>query len=174
MIHSGNNYAFIDSQNIHLGIRGLGWKLDWLKFRIYLAEKYHVTTAYLFLGFLLEYTDRYVELQKAGFILQFKPVVADSSGEIKGNIDADMVLHVMIDFGEYEKAIIVTSDGDFYSLVDYLYKNNRLQVVLSPCADNCSALLKKAAKGKIAFINDVRKKLDSFNDNEKAPQQDKT
>jgi len=35
-----NNYAFIDSQNLNLGIQKLGWKLDYRKFRVYLAEKY--------------------------------------------------------------------------------------------------------------------------------------
>jgi hypothetical protein len=38
----GNNYAFIDSQNLHLGVQKLGWKLDYAKFRTYLAEKYAV------------------------------------------------------------------------------------------------------------------------------------
>ena len=33
-----NNYAFIDSQNLHLGIKGLGWILDFQKFRIYLKQ----------------------------------------------------------------------------------------------------------------------------------------
>ncbi|MBU2542149.1 hypothetical protein KJ785_01145 [Patescibacteria group bacterium] len=34
-----NNFAFIDSQNLHLGISSLGWKLDYKKFRRYLKEK---------------------------------------------------------------------------------------------------------------------------------------
>lgn len=33
------NYAFIDSQNLNLGIQSMGWKLDWKKLRIYLKEK---------------------------------------------------------------------------------------------------------------------------------------
>jgi len=33
------NFAFIDSQNVNLGIKELGWKLDWKKFRVYLKEK---------------------------------------------------------------------------------------------------------------------------------------
>jgi hypothetical protein len=32
------NYAFIDSQNLNLGVQDLGWKLDYKKFRIYLTE----------------------------------------------------------------------------------------------------------------------------------------
>ena len=48
MKHIENNYAFIDSQNLNLGIQLLGWKLDYKKFRIYLKEKYNVTKAYIF------------------------------------------------------------------------------------------------------------------------------
>lgn len=47
-----NNYAFIDSQNLNLGIKSLGWKLDFVKYRRYLREKYGVTTAYLFIGYV--------------------------------------------------------------------------------------------------------------------------
>ena len=41
-----NNFAFIDGQNLNLGILSLGWKLNFVRFRKYLAEKYSVTTAY--------------------------------------------------------------------------------------------------------------------------------
>lgn len=47
-----NNYAFIDSQNVNLGIQKLGWKLDHRKFEVYLAEKYCVKKAYMFIGFV--------------------------------------------------------------------------------------------------------------------------
>lgn len=43
-------YAFIDSQNLNLGIRSQGWVLDFKKFRLYLKNKYHVEKAYLFIG----------------------------------------------------------------------------------------------------------------------------
>jgi len=43
-----NNYAFIDGQNLNLGIQSLGWKLNYWRFRKYLSEKYSVVTAYYF------------------------------------------------------------------------------------------------------------------------------
>lgn len=155
-----NNHAFIDSQNVNLGVVGLGWKLDFRKFRIYLREKYSVKTAYLFIGYLPENKHLYSSLQKYGYLLVFKPVMKNDKGEPKGNVDADLVLQTMVDYNEYYKAIIVTSDGDFYSLVDYLYKNEKLEVVLSPNRSKCSVLLQKAAKEKIVFIDDLRKKLE--------------
>ena len=43
-----NNYAFIDSQNINLGIQTLGWKLDWRRFRVYLQDKYKISNENVF------------------------------------------------------------------------------------------------------------------------------
>ena len=155
-----NNYAFIDSQNVNLGVEELGWKLDFKKLRIYLQEKYSVKTAYIFIGYLPENKNLYSSLQKYGYLLVFKPVMKDDKGKPKGNVDADLVLQAMIDYNKYSKAVIVTSDGDFYSLVDYFYKNGKLEIVLSPNKENCSVLLQKVAKEKIWFMDNLRKKLE--------------
>ena len=95
----------------------MGWKLDFSRFRQYLKEKYAIKTAYYFIGYVSGNQDLYSQLQKAGYILVFKPTIPDNDGKIKGNIDADLVLQAMIDFSEYDKAVIVSSDGDYYSLV---------------------------------------------------------
>ena len=126
MIQKENNFAFIDGQNLNLGIRSLGWKLDFFRFRKYLAEKYSITTAYYFIGYMPGNQPLYSELQKAGYVLIFKPTIPDSNGHIKGNIDADLVLQTMIDFPSYDKAIIVSGDGDFYCLLEYLEGKGKL------------------------------------------------
>jgi len=155
-----NNYAFIDSQNLNLGIQKLGWKLDYQKFKVYLAEKYGVKKAYMFIGFVVLNQSLYDRLQEAGFILEFKPTIPDADGKIKGNIDADLVLRATLGLNDYDKAVIVSSDGDFYSLVQHLYEKNKLKVVLSPDEENCSNLLKQTAKEKIWFMNNLRDKLE--------------
>lgn len=155
-----NNFAFIDGQNLNLGIKSLGWKLDYSRFRKYLAEKYSIKTAYYFIGYVAGNQPLYSELQKAGYILVFKPTIPDSDGKIKGNIDADLVLQAMIDYPNYDKAIIATSDGDFYSLVKHLYKNKKLRFVMSPYVKTCSSLLKKEAKEKIVFMDNLKNKLE--------------
>ena len=104
--------------------------------------------------------DLYASLQKMGYILVFKPTIPDKEGNIKGNIDADLVLQAMIDYPKYDKVIIVTSDGDFYSLVKYLYDNGKLKFVMSPYIKTCSVLLRKSAKEKIVFMDNLRKKLE--------------
>lgn len=154
-----HNYAFIDSQNLHLGIRSLGWMLSYRRFRVYLREKYNVVKAYLFVGYISENQNLYTALQEAGFILVFKPTLPDRHGKIKGNVDADLVLQAMIDFKNYDNAVIVTSDGDFYCLVKYLYHQHKLKFVLSPHTKTCSVLLKKTAKEKITYMDNLEKKL---------------
>lgn len=153
-------FAFIDSNNLNLGVRALGWKLDFRRFRIYLSEKYNIITAYLFIGYVATNQDIYSSLQKAGYVLIFKPTLPDKDGNVKGNIDADLVLQAMIDYEKYDKALIITSDGDFYSLVKYLYENNKLLFVMSPYFRTCSVLLKKSAKEKIVFMDNLRGKLE--------------
>jgi NYN domain len=93
-----NNFAFIDSQNINLGVNSLGWKLDWKRFRIHLKESYGVSTAYVFIGFLPENQGLYQSLQRFGYVLIFKPVTYRGDGKAKGNVDAELVLQAMIDF----------------------------------------------------------------------------
>lgn len=166
-----NNYAYIDSQNLNLGIQKLGWKLDYKRFRTYLSEKYGVKKAYMFIGFVALNQSLYDRLQEAGFILKFKPTVTDGSGKLKGNCDADLILRATLELNDYDKAIIVSSDGDFYSLVQHLYENNKLKTVLSPDIENCSSLLKQTAKEKIWFMNELRDKLEY---KKKAPLKDET
>lgn len=84
-----SNYAFIDSQNLNLGVRSQGWQIDWRKFRQYLRSKYGVIKAYLFIGQLAGNESLYAFLQESGYILIFKPTLEFKQGgltRIKGNV----------------------------------------------------------------------------------------
>ena len=128
-------FAFIDSQNLNLGVRSQGWKLDWRKFRQYLRNKYNVTKAYLFIGQVVGNELLYASLQESGYILIFKPTLyhrEKTKTIIKGNVDAELVLHTMIQYKNYQKAIIVSGDGDFYCLAEFLEEKNKLLRILAP------------------------------------------
>jgi uncharacterized LabA/DUF88 family protein len=159
-MRSHANYAFVDSQNLNLGIQKLGWKLDYARFRIYLRDKYSVQVAYLFIGFTPLQQKLYDNLQRAGFVLCFKPTVPDADGNIKGNVDADLVLRAALERDHYDKAVLVSSDGDFYSLAQYLYDSHKLAAVISPDLEHCSSLLRRAARDKIQYMNELREKLE--------------
>ena len=169
-----NNYAFIDSQNLNLSIQALGWKLDFVKFRRYLKDKYSVSKAYLFLGYIEGNNDLYTALQVAGFICIFKPTLTYKDGTTKGNCDAELVLWAMIEYPSYDKAIIVTGDGDFYCLINYLVEKNKLLVVLIPNKLKFSALLKfKLFRPYLRYMNELRDKL-AYDHNKKRPHKDET
>ncbi|MDO8592538.1 MAG: NYN domain-containing protein [bacterium] len=156
----GNNYAFIDSQNLNLSIRDLGWRLDFCRFRIYLKEKYNVSKAFLFIGYVEGNNELYKFLQEAGFICIFKPTLKYKDGTTKGNCDAELVLQAMIEYGNYDKAVIVTGDGDFYCLVKYLAEKNKLKAVLVPNRFKFSALLRfKICRPYLRFMNDLKQRL---------------
>jgi len=162
MISKENNFAYIDGQNLNLGIKSLGWDLDFKKFRIYLREKYGVSKAYYFVGFVAGNQRLYDALQEYGYILNFKPVILGDDKKPKGNIDADLVLRAMIDLHEniFNKTLIITSDGDFYSLVVYFYSKDKLRAVISPNKKKCSSLLRKSAKEKMIYLDNLKEKLE--------------
>ena len=153
------NFAFIDSQNLNLSIRDQGWVLDFRRFRRYLEDKYHVVKAFLFIGYVPQNQDLYKKLQDDGYILVFKPTLTLPGGKVKGNIDAELVLHAMIEINNYSKALIVTGDGDFYCLVDYLRKQKKLLRLMIPNKYKYSSLLAKIMEH-IVFMNDLRGKLE--------------
>lgn len=155
-----NNFAFIDNTNVHKGIEMLGWKLDLIKFRILLAERYGVARAYMFIGFIPGKQDMYRDFQNMGYTLIFKPTLPKKDGGIKGNCDAELVLQTMIDLNNYDKAIIVTGDGDFQCLIKYLRKIDKLGYVVSPNRKWCSILLKREAREHHVFIEEMRLKLE--------------
>jgi uncharacterized LabA/DUF88 family protein len=154
-----NNYAFIDSQNLNLSIRSQGWILDFGRFRQYLHDKYGVAKAFLFIGYVYENQALYTGLQKDGYILVFKPTLKLPSGKVKGNVDAEIVLHAMIEYENYHKALIVTGDGDLYCLVDYLVKNDKLLKLMIPNKDSFSSLFRRLMPHMV-FMNDLRNKLE--------------
>lgn len=157
-----NIYAFIDSQNLNLAILEQGWKLDFARFRVYLKDKYRVDKAFLFIGYVSSNQRLYSFLRKAGYILVFKPTLVANSREIvhiKGNVDAELVLHSMIEFPNYDKAIIVSGDGDFYCLLEFLENKGKLHSVLLPNSKKFSGLLCRF-RSYFVFIHSFRSRLE--------------
>ncbi|HVX57979.1 MAG TPA: NYN domain-containing protein, partial [Candidatus Saccharimonadales bacterium] len=140
-----NNYAFIDSQNLNLGTQRMGWKMDWRKFREYLRKTHNVTHAYMFIGYMSENEQLYEYMHNLGFLVVLKPTVdvtptPDAKEDkpekdkekpaIKGNVDADLVLYAMKELPNYDQALIVSGDGDFLGLIEYLEGQGKLAHIL--------------------------------------------
>ncbi|MFA6536152.1 MAG: NYN domain-containing protein [Candidatus Paceibacterota bacterium] len=161
MLKKENNYAFIDSQNVNLAIRSLDWRLDWKRFRIYLKENYGISKAYLFIGYIEGNNELYISLQEAGFICIFKPTLKYKDGTTKGNCDAELVLQAMIEYPNFDKALIITGDGDFYCLVQHFISKSKLLAVLVPNRFSFSALLKlREFRPYLRYMNELRNMLE--------------
>ena len=160
---SKGNFAFIDSQNLNLGVQKMGWKMDWRKFRQYLKDVYNVERAYMFIGYLPDNEKLYDQMHDLGYLIVLKPTLemyeTEESQEqrakrederqekagvkpedrkpeekrvTKGNVDAELVLYAVKETPNYQKAVIVSGDGDFFSLLEYLDQQQKLQNLLAP------------------------------------------
>lgn len=180
-------YAFIDSQNLNLGTQKMGWKMDWSKLYQYLQKEHGVTRAYLFIGYMSEHEEMYNTLHELGYLVVLKPTVVMNDSQqpvdtntqpkqqtdlknqnhkdqpevtkraVKGNVDAELVLYAMKELPNYSKAIIVSGDGDFYCLAEYLASKDRLKHIMTPNRFY-SSLLKPYEKY-IIRIDEMRREL---------------
>lgn len=121
-----------------------------------------MTKAFLFIGYIKENKKLYKTLQKYGYTLIFKPTLKLKNAQIKGNVDAELTLHAMIELKNYDKAILISGDGDFYCLINYLISQNKLKKVLIPNKSAYSSLLRKF-RNNITFMNNLKNKLQFTN-----------
>ena len=155
-------YAFIDSQNLNLGVRAQGWKLDFKEFKVYLTDKLGVSKCYLFIGMVPGNEKLYRILQEYGYTLIFKPTLEIRDGSeavVKGNVDAELVLHPMIQFKNYDKAVIITGDGYFHCLLEYLENQGKLGSLIIPNPHKYSSLLRRFRSYSLFIDKEMRGRL---------------
>ena len=127
-----SNWAFIDMQNLHMGVKEKGWKIHWKRFRQYLEKEHNVTKAIVFIGYLKQNAGLYGSLIRSGFTIEFRPVKQLEDGTIDGgNVDADLASCVMDHKNDYDKAIIVADDGDYCRTIKSLDRQNKLKLIIS-------------------------------------------
>ncbi len=171
------NLAFVDGQNLYMNTakkEGNSWKVDLARFRVYLEKKYNVDKAYYFLGYVQETNQElYEEIQNAGFILVFREHSPAMIGKKKGNVDSDIIFNIMKRLYRQEtfnKVILVSGDGDYKLLVDFLIEENKFEKILFPDRKYRSSLYKELSNNYFAYLDDtdIKNKIaKQFNINEK-------
>jgi uncharacterized LabA/DUF88 family protein len=164
------NYAYIDGQNLHLGTTRSEnpWHIDLVKFRVYLKEKYNVEKAFYFLGYIQEgpqIEHLYEKIQSAGFILQFRQHNSAMIGTKKGNVDSDIIFSIMKRVYKdeaFDKIVLVSGDGDYKMLVDFLIEEDKFEKILFPNRRFSSSLYKKIGAQYFATLDDqgVKSKIE--------------
>ena len=140
-----------------------------------MEQKFGVSKVFLFIGLIPHNANLYTSLQKIGYTIVFKEVVYDGDGKAKGNCDADLVLQAVKDVYEnnVRSAVLVSSDGDYASLVKFWMDKGIQSFVLSPAGvKKCSILLKRTGVP-IAYLEQIKRKL-QYRINEKAPSVDES
>ncbi|MFH1412870.1 MAG: NYN domain-containing protein [bacterium] len=157
-----NNLAFIDGQNLYMGIRSNKptWRVDLVKFRNYLSKKYQVDKAYYFLGYMNEINEElYDEIQAAGFILKFREHNTKMLGKKKGNVDSDIIFTIMKKLyykEQFHKIVLVSGDGDYRMLVDFLIKEDKFEKILFPNKEFASSLYKKITRKFFDYLINIK------------------
>ena len=163
------NIAFIDGQNLYMGTSKIDknpWRIDLSRFRIYLEQKYDVCRAYYHLGYVNEkHQDLYEYIQHAGFILVFRQHSSTMAGLKKGNVDSDIIFSIMKRLYKkeaFDKIVLVSGDGDYKMLIDFLLEENKLAKLLFPNRPNRSSLYKSLSNNFFAYLDDadIRKKIE--------------
>jgi uncharacterized LabA/DUF88 family protein len=156
------NIAFVDGQNLYMGTAKKEMdplKIDLFRFRVYLAQKYKVEKAFYHLGYVNnEHRDLYEQIQSAGFVLVFKEHNIAMAGIKKGNVDSDIIFSAMKRLyrkEDFEKIIVVSGDGDYIQLVDFLIEEGRFEKILFPDRKFRSSLYKKISNKYFAYLDDL-------------------
>jgi uncharacterized LabA/DUF88 family protein len=159
------NIAFVDGQNLYMGTAKREtdpWVIDLKRFRIYLAEKYSVTTAYYHLGYVQDTGkahDLYDKIQNAGFIVVFKKHLERMVGNKKGNVDSDIIFYVMRKLYKkenFDKIVLVSGDGDYHLLVEFLIKEKRFKKILFPNKKFASSLYRGMGSEFYDYLDNLR------------------
>lgn len=160
-----STYVFIDITNVHMSLKTpdvgyMWWEADWQKFYNFLCDKYRIGRVICFLWYNPKHTDIYTKLLKIGYELIHKPMIPIWSGKHKGNCDAEMVLHAVDLQSQYDHAILVTGDGDFYCLAQYLINKGKLLKIIAPRNEKASSLLKGLWSTYFMTLQDIRSKIE--------------
>lgn len=157
-----NNLTFIDGQNLYMGTakkQMSPWKIDLERFRIYLERKYDSRQAYYFLGYVQADNEvLYKEIQSAGFVLIFREHNPAMIGKKKGNVDSDIIFHIMKKMyknEDFSQIVLVSGDGDYKLLVDFLIEEKKFKKILFPDRNKRSSLYKSLSNKFFAYLDDT-------------------
>lgn len=126
-----SNYAYIDGQNLKMGTidTNPSWQIDLRRFRVYLREKYNVEKAFYYMGYVIDgakYEKLYdvLNVMKRTYLKE-----------------------------PFDKIVLVSGDGDYKALVDFLIEQNKFEKILFPNKKFASSLYKQLEPKYFDYLN---------------------
>ena len=111
-----------------------GWKMDFAKLAKYLRERYGAEKIFYYAGLDAENKKQlkfYEKLQEFDYVLRLVPLKVFADGKKKGDVDSRMTFEMMKLFPEYGEAIVLTGDGDYYWVLEYLLEEKKGLKIIS-------------------------------------------
>lgn len=140
--------AFIDGQNLTQNMKNAKnpWKIDLIKFRIFLQDKYKCDKVYYFIGIKQKENENlYKFLKHVGYEVVFREHDSKSKGTKKTNVDTDIVFSMMEHAyrrKDCSKLVLVSNDGDYFKTINCLIKDKKLCAIMFP-SEHSSSLYRK-------------------------------
>lgn len=162
-------YVFVDAANIIYRDSDVKpWKIDLKKLITYLKERFEAERVFYYGGVDNSNAVQlrlYERLREWGYELRLNPIkrFINDRGEwyLKADVDARMAFEAMKYKDDYDRAVFLTGDGDFYWLLEYLLQEkDKIWVVASP--DKTAKELKKLVKGDFANLDNLRNRLEFY------------
>ena len=129
-------YVFIDATNIIYGATGCNFRVDFRKLFKYLKERFESERVFYYGGVDKENKKQlnfYHKLQSLGFELRLVPVKIFSNGKKKADVDSRMTFELMLYLDKYDRLVVLTGDGDFFWVLEYLKtKKEKLWILSFP------------------------------------------
>jgi len=120
---------FVDIQNVYYGaMDNFKGKIDFRKLTesIVKGRKLVVSNAYLVKGDN-DNSNFVTFMKQLGYSIISKDLKKRSDGSAKGNLDIEMVIDIITEKDRLDTVVLVSGDGDFVALVEYL-KSQNIQV----------------------------------------------
>jgi len=126
-MQQNRTYVFIDASNIIYGCRASNWKMDFEKLYGYLTKRFEAKKVLYYAGVEkgnAKQLSFYNKMRGFGYDLVLKEVKKywSEDGKIirKANADVDLTFEAMLYWNEYDRAVFLTGDGDFYRLIAHV------------------------------------------------------
>jgi uncharacterized LabA/DUF88 family protein len=154
--------VYIDAANIILSAQGIDFDLDLSLLFQYLYDKYRDCKIVFFIGDV-----KYLKTIEAiiigyGVELVVKQTVREG-GKIKANCDVELTNRVSIDVERniVNKVILMSGDGDFVALTDYVRDMGKCVSCMSVTPKNTSIFIKQRPYLRIMYLIQIRDLLEN-------------
>lgn len=150
-------YAFIDASNIIYGARAERWHIDQKKLFNYLRKKFNTSKTFFYFGKdekNLKQAKFLKKLESFGYTLRVKQIKRYGLRQ-KANCDVDLTMDMLLLQTKYNRAVVLTGDGDFLPLFAYLKKQKK-EIIILAFTKRTARELKKFAGGNFIGLSNER------------------